>query len=233
MMSVMPGGGTPIVGATILAYKHMHELALAGKITGNEFIVLITDGAQSEMCANPPACTDAASCVDLLVNQEVPKAANAGVGIRTFVIGVPGSEPARSVLSQIAKQGETAPPGCDPQQGNCHFDMTMVTDLGAALSTALAAISGQAISCELDLPQPMSGKLDLTLVNVVYSPSDGSGPKVLPQDAHAACDMGANGWQYADNNQKIKLCGQTCDSVRFDAAARVDVVLGCPVQGVQ
>jgi hypothetical protein len=232
MMSVMPGGGTPIVGATILAYKHMHELALAGKIVGNEFVVLITDGAQSEMCANPPACTDAASCVDLLVNQQVPKAAGPGAGIRTFVIGVPGSEPARSVLSQIAKQGGTAKEGCDPAQGNCHFDMTMVTDLGAALATTLTAISGQAISCELNVPQPMSGALDLTLVNVVYSPSDGSSPRVLPQDAHAPCDMGANGWQYADGNQKIKLCGQTCDIVRADASARVDVVLGCPVQGL-
>jgi hypothetical protein len=233
MMSVSPGGGTPIVGATILAYKHMHELALAGKIVGNEFVVLITDGAQSEMCANPPACMDAASCVDLLITQEVPKAAGPGVGIRTFVIGVPGSEPARSVLSQIAKQGGTAKEGCDATQGNCHFDMTMVADLGAALSTALTAISGQAISCELGLPQPMQGVLDLKLVNVVYSPSDGSGPRVLPQDAHAPCDAGANGWQYADGNQKIKLCGQTCDVVRGDASARVDVVLGCPAQSVQ
>jgi Mg-chelatase subunit ChlD len=229
MMSITPGGGTPIVGATILAYKHMHELALAGKIFGNEFIVLITDGAQSTMCANPPTCADAASCVDLLLNQEVPKAASHGVGIRTFVIGVPGSEPARGVLSQIAKQGGTAKADCDPRQGNCHFDMTMVSDLGAALGQALTAISGQAIGCELDLPQPTSGMLDPKLVNVVYTPSDGSGPRVLPQDARAACNMGANGWQYAENNQKIKLCGPTCDIVRADASARVDVVLGCPV----
>jgi RNA polymerase sigma factor (sigma-70 family) len=109
----------------------------------------------------------------------------------------------------------------------------MVADLGAALSTALTAISGQAISCELGLPQPTKGELDLALVNVVYSPSDGSGPRVLPQDAHAPCDAGANGWQYADGNQKIKLCGQTCDVVRGDASARVDVVLGCPAQSVQ
>jgi Mg-chelatase subunit ChlD len=233
MKSVSPGGGTPIVGATILAYKHMHESALAGKLFGNEFVVLITDGAQSEMCSFAPSCTDAASCVDLLVNQEVPKAAGPGVGIRTFVIGVPGSEPARTVLSQIAQKGGTGPDGCDPQQGNCHFDMTMVTDLGPALSKALMEISGQTINCELDVPQPATGELDINLVNVVYSPSDGSAPRVLRQDAHAACDAGADGWQYADGNRKIRLCGQTCDSVRSDGAARVDVVIGCPVLGVQ
>jgi hypothetical protein len=52
-----------------------------------------------------------------------------GSGIRTFVVGVPGSEPARTVLSSIAKQGGTAADGCDPQLGNCHFDMTMAKDL--------------------------------------------------------------------------------------------------------
>ncbi len=233
LASVKPGGGTPIVGATILAYKHLHESALAGSIFGNEFVVLITDGAQSEMCSDPGVCDDAASCTDLLVSSEVPKAAGPGVGIRTFVIGVPGSEPARSVLSQIAQAGGTAPAGCDPQQGNCHFDMSMVSDLGPALSKALMQISGQTISCELDVPQPTSGELDVGLVNVVYTPSDGSQAKVLRQDARMACDAGADGWQYADDNRKIRLCGQTCDTVRADEGARVDVVIGCPVQAVK
>ena len=62
--------------------------------------MLITDGEQSEQCSYTPRCADAQSCYDLLVDQEVPKAACPGVGIRTFVIGAPGSEPARSVLSK-------------------------------------------------------------------------------------------------------------------------------------
>jgi hypothetical protein len=105
--------------------------------------------------------------------------------------------------------------------------------LGPALSKALMEISGQTINCELDVSQSATGELDINLVNVVYSPSDGSAPRVLRQDAHAACDAGADGWQYADGNHKIRLCGQTCDSVRSDGAARVDVVIGCPVLGVQ
>jgi hypothetical protein len=227
--SVSPGGGTPLVGATILAYAHMHASALAGKIVGNEFVVLITDGAQSEQCSDPSRCSDAASCTDLLIKQEVPKAAGQGVGIRTFVIGVPGSEPSRIVLSQIAKLGGTAPDGCDPQKGNCHFDMTMVQDLGTALSSALAKIGGQAVSCELNVPTPDHGDLDPSLVNVVYTPSGGKAPMVVRQDANAACDASANGWQYADAmNKKIRLCGDICDAVRSDAGARVDVVLGCP-----
>ena len=228
LQSVKPGGGTPIVGATILAYAHMHQSALEGRIYGNEFVVLITDGAQSEPCSYAARCKDAASCTALLVSEEVPKAAGKGVGIRTFVVGVPGSEPARAVLSQIAKQGGTALPGCDPQQGNCHFDMTTVKDLGAALSSALAKISGEAVSCELNVPKPDRGEFDPTLVNVVYAPGGSGNPVVVRQDARAACDGGADGWQYSDDKSKIRLCGDICNTIRSDAGARVDVVLGCP-----
>src|SRR5262249_22104096 len=140
--------------------------ALAGSIHGNKFVVLITDGAQSQMCSNPPECADAASCTELLVEREVPRAVADGVGIRTFAIGVPGSEAARTALSRIAKNGGTAIDGCDAQKGNCHFDMTMVPDLGQSLAKALSQIAGQAVSCEFDVPRPEKGALDLGLLNV-------------------------------------------------------------------
>ncbi|HEX2679022.1 MAG TPA: vWA domain-containing protein [Polyangiales bacterium] len=231
LRSIKPAGGTPLVGATILAYEHMHQQALAGAIFGNEFVVLLTDGQQSEQCSDTSRCTGAAECTDLLVNTEVPKAAGPGVGIRTFVVGVPGSEPARTVLSEIAMKGGTAKAGCDPTQGNCHFDMSKETDLGPALSAALKEIAGQTVTCELPLPEPAMGKLDLTLVNVIYSPSTQGSPKLVPQDKTKACDGGANGWQYTEDNTKIRLCGPICDTVRGDAGGRVDVVLGCPVHG--
>lgn len=231
LTNITPAGGTPIVGATILAYKHMHDSALSGSIFGNEFVVLITDGQQSEQCSDETRCSGADACTDLLVNTEVPKAAGPGVGIRTFVIGVPGSEPARSVLSQIADKGGTAKPGCDASQGDCHFDMTMEADLGAALSSALEDIAGQTVTCELPVPVPEEGELDLGLLNVIYSPSDMSKARIVPQDNTAGCEAGANGWQYIENNTKIRLCGAICDTVRTDAGGRVDVVLGCPVRG--
>jgi Mg-chelatase subunit ChlD len=233
LQGMKPGGGTPLVGATILAYKHLHQLAVAGNITGNEFVVLLTDGEQSAQCSYATRCTDAQSCYDLLVNQEVPKAYAPGVGIRTFVIVAPGSEPARTVLSQIAKNGGTSPAGCDPMLGNCHFDMTRETDFGKALSTALRAIVGQALSCELPLPQSADGgAIDPARVNVIYSPSKGDAA-VVQQDVHAGCDAGANGWQYSTAMDRIRLCGSICDTVKADQGGRVDVVLGCPVQQVQ
>jgi hypothetical protein len=232
LAAVTPGGGTPIVGATILAYQHLHALALDGQLAGNKFVVMLTDGQQSEQCGAQDRCATAAECTELLVGSEAPKASGPGAAIRTFVIGAPGSEPARSMLSRLAVAGGTAPEGCDADAGECHFDMATETDFAGALSTALVEITGRAATCELPLPTlPTTEEpLDRALLNVVYSPGDGSDPKVLAQDTRSACDAGADGWQYAEDGSTIRLCGPTCNTVRNDRGSRVDVVLGCPVK---
>jgi hypothetical protein len=165
-----------------------------------------------------------------LINEEVPKAAGPGVNIKTFVIGAPGSEPARNTLSAIAKNGGTAPEGCEVTAGNCHFDATKQTKFDQALADALSQIAGRtALSCELQVPKPGGMAIDPKLVNVVYSPADKSAPSLILKDDRAGCDSGADGWQYADDMRKIRLCGPACTRVRDDHGARVDVVLGCPV----
>jgi hypothetical protein len=230
--ATQPGGGTPLVGATILAYKHLHELALRGESAGNAFVVLLTDGEQSEQCGNPARCESAEQCTELLLREEVPKAAGPGADIRTFVIGAPGSEPARAVLSEMAVRGRTAAEGCDPSSAACHFDMTQESDFSNALTGALSAISGETSRCELPLPEPEAdaGALDLTQINVVFTPSSGRG-RVVPQDNRMGCDAGANGWQFSADGTSIRLCGGACREVRSEPEARLDVVLGCPVQG--
>jgi len=230
LAAVTPGGGTPIVGATILAYQHLHAMALDGELPGNQFVVMLTDGQQSEQCGADMRCASADECTDLLVETEAPKARAPGVNIRTFVVGAPGSEPARTMLSRLAVAGGTAPEGCDAEAGECHFDMTKEADFAGALSKALTEITGRAATCQLPLPSSEEA-LDRERVNVVYSPGDGSKPSVIAQDTRSACDAGANGWQYAQDGTTIRLCGPTCDTVRNDRGSRVDVVLGCPVKG--
>jgi hypothetical protein len=229
LAAVTPGGGTPIVGATVLGYQHLHARALKGELAGNKFVVVLTDGEQSEQCGAEGVCQSADECTGVLVETEAPKARGPGANIRTFVIGAPGSEPARVVLSQLAAAGGTGREGCDPSAGDCHFDMTTQADFAGALSAALRDITGQAATCELPLPVTEE-PLDRDLVNVVYSPGDGSKPSVIAQDTRAPCNTGADGWQYAEDGATIRLCGPTCDSVRRDVGSRVDVVLGCPVQ---
>ena len=232
--NVTPDGATPLVGATVLAYKHLHSKALAGEIHGSKYVVLITDGEQSDICTDATRCEDAADCTRVLLEQDVPRAASSGVGIKTFVIGAPGSENSRTVLSAIAQQGGTAPDGCEVSKGDCHFDMTRQDRFDAdALQETLTEIAGRALSCELPLPQPASGTVELERLNVIYSPPGGSAPQLIPQDARKACNRGANGWQYAPGAAKILLCGEPCERALKERGGRLDVVLGCPVQIVQ
>jgi hypothetical protein len=227
--AVQPGGATPLAGATILAYQHLHRAALEQTLTGNKFVVLLTDGEQSDACSDPARCSGAQQCTEL-VQAEVSKAAGRGVGIQTFVIGAPGSEPARGVLSQMAALGGTGPAGCSVEQGTCHFDMTKRTDFGPALQEALANIAGRTLSCELPVPLSPGNGPEPPRLNVVYSPGDGRPPRVFLKDDRVACDQGAYGWQYTEDATRIRLCGQACSEVRLDPKARVDVVLGCPVR---
>jgi Mg-chelatase subunit ChlD len=232
LANVEPGGATPLVGATILAYQHLHKLALAGEIHGKQFVVLLTDGQQSDACSDPDRCNGQVDCTNLLY-KEVPLAAGPGVGIKTFVIGAPGSDSAGRVLSQIAKSGGTASSNCDVDAGNCHFNLSVNPDFDQALADALTEIAGRALSCELQMPRPDAGQADPRFLNVVYSPADGSPPRLILKDDRVPCDRGADGWQLSEDTTKIEICGPTCDKVRADRGARVDVVLGCPVQGPQ
>jgi hypothetical protein len=227
LQTVKPNGATPLVGATILAYQHVHEYQQEGFLRGNSFVVLITDGKQSPACGDPPRCTSAEECTKLLIEQEVPRAAAPGVAIRTFVIGVPGSEADSRTLSQIAVAGKTARPNCDPDK-NCHFDVSSGGDFSASLRQALQSIVGQTLSCDLPVPSADAG--DLNKVNVLFKPQNRE-RKLVRQDPTKPCDGGAEGWQYDETYSRIRLCGAVCNEVKSDPDGQLAVVLGCPIQG--
>jgi hypothetical protein len=216
---VKPKGATPIVGGVTLGYAHLHgEVALAG----NDFAVLLTDGAE----------TCAPQLQETLVNQTVPDALS--VNIRTFVIGAPGSEPARALLSRIAWAGGTAKdPLCKHDAvpanvGDCHFDMTDPNlDFATELNAALSAISGQALACELDVPAEVGKDVDYDKVNVEFTPGSGKPVSIL-QD-NKPCDQ-ADGWQYNDDKTKILLCGGACDLVKSDTKGKITITLGCQTE---
>ncbi len=219
--AVNPQGSTPIVGTMMGAFNYLHQNE--SSFEGNRFIVLLTDGA--ETC-------DAAS-----MGLVVQKAQEADwVGIRSFVLGAPGSEGARAFLSQIAFNGGTASdPNCDHSGssldvGDCHMDMTLPNmDFATELANNLAAISAEALSCTFDVPEPNPGDppVDPTKVNVVYTPPNGP-PEYMPQDYSTNCDDPANqGWQYIDNNTKIQLCGAACEQVKDNPGATISIELGC------
>jgi hypothetical protein len=81
----------------------------------------------------------------------------------------------------------------------------------------------------LPAPRPESGDQDR--VNVLYTPPNRP-REVVPQD-NRPCDGGANGWQYAEDNTRIRLCGRVCAELKADPEAQLQVLIGCPIQGPQ
>jgi hypothetical protein len=220
----------------VLGYKHLHQEAQA---PGNRFVVLVTDGADSCL-SEYTAAGVVGDPVAQLLDTEVPKAVS--VNIRTFVIGAPGSEPARGLLSKIAFAGGTGKdPSCDhsdnPVAGSeCHLDMTRSTDFAQDLTDALAKITGSAaMTCEFDVPVSTDGSaVDPNTVNVDYYPTgnveDPSTRQSIYKYANETvpCEGGPDGWKYNADGTKIVLCGAICDTVRSGTSGQVVVSLGCP-----
>lgn len=216
MDTIAAVGGTPTHDAYVFGLQQL----VNSPIQGNKFVLLITDGAPTYALNCNGTGQDPVDNT-ALVNQV---ASAAGAGVRTFVVGSPGSETARESLSQMATAGGTAQAGCSDSGPNyCHFDMTTATDFGQALASALADISGQTLSCTYDIPDPGAGQtIDKTKVNVEYTPPGGS-PETIGKDSSGNC---GDGWDYSTDGSQIILCGATCDRVKAEGGD-VKVIFGC------
>lgn len=218
--------GTP----THDAYDYALAELAGSSFAGSKFMLLITDGqpTYSQNCvgdgmtANP---VDEQPIIDAI-------AAASAQGIKTFVIGSPGSEEnvstgadSRGWLSMAAEEGGTASAGCAHTGPNyCHFDMVEEPDFGAGLERALGQIAGQIVACDYSLPTPPSDQtLELDSVNVVYTTGDGDLRLLLRDDA-ADCDVG---WHYTQNNTHVELCTDSCAAVKADEQARLELLFGC------
>jgi hypothetical protein len=216
---VEPVGATPTHGASRFGLTKLTE----AKLPGNRFLLLITDGTPT--CTLDCTCTEDNLPVD---SQPLLDEATAalGDGIRTFVIGSPGSEATRDVLSRLASVGGTAKPDCsDAGPAYCHFDMTTEADLAGGLARALDEIALDLRSCEYPIPRPPAGQaLDPDRVNVLYTPSGGATETVARDPSATQCD---DGWQYTADGRNIVLCGDACAAVRAEPSSSIEVLFGC------
>lgn len=193
---------------------------------GDRFMLLMTDGAPTQEIGCGPSLNEGSPVQPIL--DEV--AAVAAEGIRTFVIGSPGSEDAeptgadmRPFLSEVAQVGGTGPDGCSAAgPAYCHFDMTQAPDFAAALTEGLAAIADQvAGSCVFQAPD--EGNIDLSTASVVVEWGDGSADLVMRDDD---ADCSSEGWKWNAAGE-IELCPATCAKVETTAGSTVSVSLGC------
>ncbi len=220
LAAVVPVGATPTHGA----YRFGLSKLSASSLAGDKFLLLITDGTPT--CDLDCQCTEDNLAVDPLPLVREAAAARAD-GIRTFVIGSPGSEQARDVLSRLATEGGTAKTGCsDEGPIFCHFDMTTEPDLASGLSKALAQITSQVRSCSYPIPAPPQGEtLDPDLVNVLYTAGgETDGATIAQASSGENC---REGWQYASDGLSVVLCPDTCARAQADAQSRIEILFGC------
>lgn len=219
--------GTPTLDAYLVALQELGSTTLGG----SRSILLITDGQPTfaEGCVgtgNFDVPVDETPIIDAISQAK-------RAGISTFVIGSPGSEQgavtgedARPWLSRAAQAGGTARPGCSNDGPvYCHFDMVAEPNFGAGLTEALNEIGGSLSRCDMPLPSPPPGqRLDPNQVNVVLT-SDGR-ESLVSRDDSSACATG-EGWQYGADRSSITLCEKTCERVRADEGAKIEVLVGC------
>ncbi|HVY28120.1 MAG TPA: vWA domain-containing protein [Polyangiaceae bacterium] len=218
LSDVVPVGATPTHGG----YRFGLQQLTASTLPGNKFLLLITDGTPT--CTLDCTCTENNEPVD---SQPLLAEATAALkdGVRTFVIGSPGSEETRALLSQLASQGGTARKPCSDSGPNyCHFDMTTQKSLASALAAALAEITMSIKSCEYPIPAPPAGQtLDPDRVNVLYT-REGGGSETIPRDA--SLHDCTEGWQYSSDAQSIYLCGDACARAQSEIGT-VEILFGC------
>jgi hypothetical protein len=221
------------------AYKYALDNGLKPyNSQANKFMLLITDGAPTmalqcigENAGGGGGGMMGGKIVDQPTAPIVDEVAGAmAAGIRTFIIGSPGSEESsngddkRPWMSEAAQKGGTAAAGCATNGPNfCHMDMTQEPDFAAALVAGLGAVVGQIVNqCEFSFPEPPPGEtIDPNQTQLIVQTS--SGAKLVKPSTQDNC---TEGWQLTMAG-RIQLCPASCEEVKNDPTARVQLLFGC------
>ncbi|HMA92813.1 MAG TPA: hypothetical protein VKP30_09010 [Polyangiaceae bacterium] len=131
-----------------------------------------------------------------------------GQGIKTFVVGIPGSEAYATYLDVFAESGGV------PVQGKAHkyYEVKSESDLLAAFTQITTSLVRE---CEVPLQEE---PLDKSRINVAID--------CVPI-LKTATDGTAN-WEYDQANRRIVVQGKQCELIQTKGVKRIDVVNGCP-----
>ena len=177
-------------------------------------LVLATDGL-------PSTCTPTdARGLGVLVSA----AAMQTPPIATYAIGVfDSSQTARGrpLLEAVATAGRTGMP----------FVLNSDPDLARTFQDALDKIRGAALPCEYVIPPP-SGPIDFGKVNVRVQAAAGTGEDIPYVSTAARCDPMRGGWYYDVDPAmaaptRVVTCPATCDRLKAEPNAQVNLVFGC------
>jgi hypothetical protein len=232
-----PAGATPTAAA--LARALAYYTNGAGKdLVGDHYVLLATDGGPNcneALSCLAAACTvnmdgicpAATNCCDSKIDPEGPgKCLDDGASIamvkalaqaqvKTFVVGIPGTEAYGETLNALANEGGAVNPNAPP----AYFAVSATGGV-KALSQALTKITtGLITDCALVLGEDPP---DYDQINVVI---DG---KTIPEGD-------PNGWALDATNSPptVVLNGTTCEALRTAGAERLNVTFGCPTEHVK
>jgi len=224
-----PGGATPTSATLSTLAPKIASYGVTGDPT---FVLLVTDGApncnlkarcdttecipdiegvrlqQGSMCGRDISCCDpslgsdaGSNCIDGDASEKAVQDLF-DANVRTFVIGMPGSEAYARTLDRLAVAGGTARPTMP------HY--YAVSDAAALQASLLEIGTSVAISCDVELEQPPS---DPALVNVYF---DG---ELVPRDAE-------HGWDYRAQ-AGLSLLGDACRTLQSGGVREVQITYGC------
>lgn len=224
-----PAGSTP----THDAYRYAYENGMRPTtLQGNRFMLLITDGAPTfALQCTGTGLPNSPSPTQPIIDDVLAARAE---GVRTFIIGSPGTDvsvnggDARPWMSEAAVLGDTARSGCSLYGPNyCHIDLSQEADFANALNAALARILGQIVSCSFELPTPSGNQtLNLDEINVIYSPGGGAEEQLIGRNDDPNC---TDGWQLEDN-ARVVLCPNTCNLAQSNPGGTIELLFGCATQ---
>jgi hypothetical protein len=200
-----PNGATPTRPALEGAMRFAKGVNLVMGGRGKVAVVMATDGFPQD-------------CSNNSISSASNVAAAEKTSIPTYVIGV-GT--LLNDLNALAAAGGTDKAFLVSTQNQ--------STVGQAFSDAMTKIRGASLACEYGLPAAPAGQtLDFKKVNVQVTASGGTASTV-PYSADCA---NAGGWRYdnAAAPTKIQLCTSSCDKVKADGTAKLDLVLGCETQ---
>jgi hypothetical protein len=182
--------------------------------------VLVTDG-------EPTLCnTDPTFLRDIV-------AQGAQAGIPTFAVALPGSNV--NFMRDIATAGGTTV--IDLTQGGTQAAIlaalngirdTVVTTVTTPVTTTTTIETK--LDCQWRIPAPENGEtFDKNKVNVEFTPA---GAPPIPYGwvpSEGDCVAAGNGWYYDDVDAptEVRVCPQTCDTIKASTGGRVDLKFGC------
>jgi hypothetical protein len=219
-------GGAPTLDAYLAGLDELGRT----QIDGTRQMLLVTDGQPtfSEGCVGNGTVESPVDPTPIVSAIYAARRA----GVRTFVVGSPGSQrtnsrgdDARPWLSLAAEAGGTVVSQCSHSGPNfCHYDMTRESNFGRALRDAFRDIERRIVRCDVPLPDPpQSQTLDHGRVNVVFTSNDGTSTLVGRDDSQSC----RAGWRYANDHRSIVLCEETCRAVNGELGSKLELVFGC------